>query len=294
MVIDFNNIDTSKATKLPQLFTPNCPDNEYRLEIRNFKAGRNLSEGAFKEFIILRCNGVKLSLINVDLSECKNQARLFRNMHVNELKLIDVSFCTNADLSEYFYRSSIDRHNLNELDISKATDISSIFDTVMILNLDVSNWNTKSLVKASWSFANYSGDTMDLSKWNTSKLEDTNSMFEDCKFNTLILNWDNTDSLTEMSQMFAYTQIGYLGLRNMNLSKLSSRAVFMGSDIKSLDLRGTTLPNKDILIRKYWFNGATIENIIVDKVNDIDIELFGLMKNKPNIVSYTDCIERSN
>lgn len=301
MIIDFNNIDTSKATKLPILFTPNCHDNKYSLEIRNFKAGRELHDGAFKEFIALRCGGVKLSLINVDLSECKNQSRLFRRMHVNELQLMNVMFCDNADLSEYFHMSSVNKHNLSELDLSKVTNISSMFDTVTIPNLDVSNWDTRSLVKASWSFANYSTDTMNLSKWNTSKLENTNSMFEDCNINTLILDWENTENLTEMSQMFAYTQLGYLGLRNMNMSRISSRAIFMGSNIKSLDFRGATLPSKDILIQKYWFNGATIENIIVDKDNYIDIELFKLMHNKPNIIvepcdntNYKHYIERSN
>ena len=285
MVIDFNNIDTSKATKLLDFLHTNYASSEYSLEVRNFKAGKELSNDAFRELIDLRCNGKKLSLINIDFSECKNRARLFRNLHINELELTNVSFCDNADLSEYFYRSSVDRHNLNELDLSKVANISLMFDAAVISNLDISNWNTESLVKASCSFSNYHADTMDFSRWNTSKLEDTTSMFKDCRVTALILDWENIGSLVEMSKMFAYASIGYLSLRNMDMSKLSSKAVFMGSNIKTLDIRGATLPDKDILMRKYWFNGATIESIVVSKPDDIDTELFTMMHNKPNIIA---------
>ena len=66
--------------------------------------------------------------------------------------------------------------DLNHLDISAVTDLSSLFAKFATFQGDVSRWNTSNVTKMSYLFANtaFNGD---ISKWNTSKVQDMSHLF---------------------------------------------------------------------------------------------------------------------
>lgn len=131
---------------------------------------------------------------------------------------------------------------------------------------------------------------MNLSGWDTSNLKDAEAMFTECEIDTLILDWKNTSNLFEITRMFAYSKIGYLSLRGMDLDTPVISSVFMGCDIKVLDLRDTTLPNPDRIMNMYWFNGSKIEYILYNRPEEFDQNILLFTNKRPLVIENVDSI----
>ena len=290
MIIDFQNLNTEKNTSLPYLKHVYTINGNYNIEIKNFRAGKNLAKGEFRNLIMAHSKGNSIKLTNVDLSRCMAPAELFKHVELNELRLDNVKFCDCADLTGYFSNSKILHHNLCDFGIRGAKDISFMFDGADIRNLKVDHWDTTSLEKAKWCFSDQQVDTMNLSGWDTSNLKDAEAIFKDCKIDTLILDWNNAVNLSDITRMFAYSEIGYLSLRGMNLDIHGKFSVFMGCGIKVLDLRNATLPKSDRIVALHWFNGSKIEYILYDRPDEFDQNTPLFANKRPLVVENIDSI----
>lgn len=124
MVIDFQNLNTDKNTSLPYIKYVYAINGNYNIEIKNFRAGKNLGNREFRNLIMAHSKGNSIKLTNVDLSRCIAPAELFRHVEINELRLDNVKFCDGADFKSYFNNSKILKHNLCDFNLTGASQIS--------------------------------------------------------------------------------------------------------------------------------------------------------------------------
>ena len=76
--------------------------------------------------------------------------------------------------------------NLNDIDTSKITDMSSLFyEFDFIDKIDISLWDTSNVTNMNYMFGGCARFSCDLSKWDVSKVKDMHGMFDTCtRFNS--------------------------------------------------------------------------------------------------------------
>ena len=122
------------------------------------------------------------------------------------------------------------------------TDMSSMFSRCSKLTtLDLSGWNTSSVINMTYMFWNCSKlITLDLSGWNTSSVTDMSSMFSSCSsLTSLDLSGWNVSNVTTMQNMFgSCTSLTSLDVSGWNTSSVTDmRSMFSScSKLTTLDL----------------------------------------------------------
>ena len=91
--------------------------------------------------------------------------------------------------------------NLNDIDTSRITNMSSLFSGFN-QNVDISCWDVSNVRDMTYMFYNCTSFNCDLSKWNTSSVTSTRNMFYYClKFDCDLSGW-NTSNVECMKNMF--------------------------------------------------------------------------------------------
>ena len=95
--------------------------------------------------------------------------------------------------------------DLNDIDVSRITDMSSLFWSLYPNNIDISQWDVSNVTNMNGMFFNcFNNFNADISSWDVSNVEDMNGMFWNCKkFNSDLSAW-NVSNVKDMRFMFDY------------------------------------------------------------------------------------------
>ena len=70
--------------------------------------------------------------------------------------------------------------DFNDIDTSKITDMSYLFDNIIKFNGDISNWDVSNVTDMSCMFYWCESFNQDISEWDVSKVSDMKYMFNHC------------------------------------------------------------------------------------------------------------------
>ena len=116
---------------------------------------------------------------------------------------IDVSRVTDMSfLFQLFRKYDLSKLDISLWDVSNVRDMRCMFFHCKSFNSDLSHWDVSSVESMNSMFANCSNFNSDISKWNVSKVDNMAYMFADCtNFNCDLSDW-NTKSLIFNSEIF--------------------------------------------------------------------------------------------
>ena len=124
--------------------------------------------------------------------------------------------------------------NLNDIDVSKVTDMNNLFVGLDPHNIDISKWKVSmDITNMSDMFNGCENFNSNLSKWDVSTVDDMNGMFSDCKrFNSDLSKWD-VSNVEDMGYMFNGCENFNSDLSNWNVSEVKDMT-YMFNECNSL------------------------------------------------------------
>ena len=168
-------------------------------------------------------------------------------------------------------------------DLSQVTDMSSMFQGVVNLTPDLSNWDVSNVTNMSKMFNLESAQTIssrifnsDLSSWDVSNVTNMSEMFKSAKeFNSDLSNWD-VSNVTDMAYMFADAEQFNSDLSTwdvINVTDMSfmfNRVMNFNSNISSWDVSSVTNMGG-------MFNSATLFNSDLSAWDVSNVTNMGIM-----------------
>ncbi len=159
--------------------------------------------------------------------------------------------------------------NLNSIDTSNITDMSSLFTEKTKLDLfdgDISNWNVSNVTDMGSMFNGAEAFNSDLSNWNVSNVTDMSAMFRQAiAFNSDLSNW-NVSKVTNMRAMFNEAEAFNSDLSNWNVSNVTNMiAMFYSATAFNSDLSNWNVSN--VTNMSFMFYYATAFNSDISKWN---------------------------
>jgi len=97
--------------------------------------------------------------------------------------------------------------DLNDIDTSKITDMSDLFEFLDPHNIDISKWDVSKVIDMGWIFYNCENFNSDLSNWDVSNVKNMKYMFYRCrKFNSDLSKWD-VSNVEDMYNIFGQSPL---------------------------------------------------------------------------------------
>ena len=179
----------------------------------------------------------------------------------NATKIQDISQWGNnpwvAMNSAFFGCSSLSSSATDAPDLSKVTNMSSMFQNAFAFNGDLSSWDVSNVTNMSSMFQNADAFNQDLSSWDVSNVTNMSRMFGSADaFNQDLSSWD-VSNVTTMEDMFAAAFAFNQDLSSWDVSNVTTmKNMFEDADAFNQDLSSWDVSNVTTMERMFAFADA--------------------------------------
>lgn len=173
------------------------------------------------------------------------------NMVYNAIDVPNLRDVTN--MSKMFsYAENIYETNFNAWDVSKVTDMSSMFQGIYLFNEDLSNWDVRNVTDMSDMFSEAIEFNSDISEWEVDNVENMSGMFAFATaFNVDIGDW-KVGKVTAMSNMFYEAESFDKDLGDWNIGQVTTMSgMFSASGLSTANFDKTLIE---------WYNSGNFQD----------------------------------
>jgi surface protein len=140
-----------------------------------------------------------------------------KKVHFSEM---DVSKVT--DMQSMFRTAESFNGPIGHWNVSKVTDMSNMFHSAKSFNQPIGNWNVSNVTTMAEMFCEAHLFNQDIRKWDVSKVTNMEAMFESAEsFNQPIGDW-NVSKVTDMQGMFRFAESFNQPIGDWNVSKVTN------------------------------------------------------------------------
>ena len=198
--------------------------------------------------MFLQCSFKSIDFSKFDTHGVKDMSYMFNDYRAFdiELNLQDLDTSNVTDMTSMFDYCNVKKINLSGIDTHNVKNMSHMFYCCSsVKEIDVHNIDTSNVKHMSCMFAWCKLKKLDLSSFDTSKVLFMENTFEGAEIDDLNISSFNTENVKSMSQMFdLFKTVGDLNLRHFNVENVTSmQSMFRECNANKLDIYNFSFKN---------------------------------------------------